>query len=100
MAGSTDYGEKTLKKNRISWVDGAKKAPPGRLLRIGPGSDRDRDRTGIGIGLLADRDWVDHRLYRALVLVLPQDEHEFVRFVLGQFKGVDIFENVGATHRQ
>ena len=46
--------------------------------------------------LLADRDWIDHRLYRALVLVLSQDEHEFVRFVLGR----SLFDHVNADMTQ
>ena len=34
MAASTNDGEKILKKNRIKRFDGAKKTPPGRLIRI------------------------------------------------------------------
>ena len=48
---------------------------------------------------LADRDRVDHGLHRAFVFILPQNKHEFVGFVLGQFKGVDVFKNVGSAHR-
>ena len=34
MAASTNDGEKILKNNRIKRFDGAKKTPPGRLIRI------------------------------------------------------------------
>lgn len=47
-----------------------------------------------------DRHRVDHWLYRALVFVVPEHKHELPGFVLHQFSGVDVLQNVGAVHRQ